>query len=136
MTEADPVAVIDDTNATSVSGVSITERINTLQVKRDSSTENPEEQATAQQLEPGEMVRKKTIINPAAGASPQDVANWLLAVYQSRTRYSLPTQGNPALDPGDTLNVNTIFGMSDDAFVTSVSTTYDGSLLQTIEARG
>lgn len=136
MTEADPVAVIDDTNATSVSGVSITERINTLQVKRDSSTENPEEQATAQQLEPGEMVRKKTIINPAAGASPQDVANWLLSVYQSRTRYSLPTQGNPALDPGDVLNVNTIFGMSGDAFVTSVSTTYDGSLLQTVEARG
>lgn len=137
---ADPVLgiasdEINADNAESVSGVSIDEPVNTVELKVNDSYAQEENTYTAQDLEPGEAVRTKTVNNPCA-VNGQEVAQWLLSIYTRRIKYSLPVRGNPALDPIDTVNIQSIFGMAEKANITKISTSYSGGLTQDIQATG
>lgn len=131
----DIVDNITENNAESLSGVKNTGRINTVYLTVENKTNNTKNLFTAQQLESGETERAISVSNPCA-YSGQAVANFLLSAQSRAITFNIPFRGNPALDAGDFIDVDNIFGVTTTANITKITTTYNGGLKQTIEARG
>ena len=62
--------------------------------------------------------------------------DWLLACYQRRLRYSLRSRGNPLLEIGDTVSVESAFGDIGLCAVTGIDMVYDGGLSATVSGVG
>ena len=121
-------------NAQSLSGVSLATRINTVVLTVENSYAETKAEYIASNLSNAEAMRIKTISNPLA-YDGQAVADWLLAIYERKTHFNIPFRGNPALDPADTLEISTVFGVVN-ANISKIVTSYNGGLSQTITAVG
>ena len=126
---------INEDNAESLSGVTNEGRINTVYLTVEDKTNNTKNIFKAQQLEDGEAERAASVSNPCAYEG-QAVADWLLGVKSKAIKFTIPFRGNPALDPGDTVNIDNIFNVTTSAQITKITTSYDGGLKQAIEAQG
>lgn len=58
----------------------------------------------------------------------QAVAEWLWTWVKKRNKYEASTRGNPALDIGDTVQINDIFGVNANAMLTRLHYIFDGGL--------
>ena len=126
---------INEDNAESLSGVTNEGRINTVYLTVEDKANNTKNIFKAQQLEDGETERAASVSNPCAYAG-QAVADWLLGVKSKAIKFNIPLRGNPAFDPGDTVNIDNIFNVTTPAQITKITTSYNGGLKQNIEARG
>ena len=133
----EPVDERDGDNLTSLAGISVGERINTVELTvRDEYAGTEELVFTAEAPRgAGEGPHVKSVTNPCA-AEGQLVADWLLGLYQRRLNYALPGMANPAVELGDTITVHDAFGGRADAVVCGVELDYDGGLLGTTKALG
>lgn len=122
-------------NAQSLSGISVATRINTVVLTVDNSFADTKAEFIASELSDGEAMRIKSVSNPLA-YDGQAVADWLLSIYKRKARFNIPFRGNPALDPIDTLKIDTIFGGTVNANISKIVTSYNGGLAQTITAIG
>lgn len=126
---------INEDNAESLSGVTNEGRINTVYLTVEDKANNTKNIFKAQQLEDGETERAASVSNPCAYAG-QAVADWLLSVKSKAIKFNIPFRGNPAFDPGDTVNIDNIFDVTTPANITKITTSYNGGLKQNIEAWG
>lgn len=131
------VDVMDGDNLTSLGGISVAERINTVELTvRDEYAQADELIFTASAPRgQHEGPHVKTVSNPCA-AQGQLVANWLLALYQRRLGYDLPGRGNPAVELCDTVTVYDAFGGHGDAVVQEIDLDFDGGLSAQTKALG
>ena len=124
-------------NLRSMNGISVSERINTVEL----TVQNPYVEGsapavyTASDCASDESVHAVSVFNPCA-SSAQAVVNWLLACYQRRLRYSLRSRGNPLLEIGDTVSVESAFGDIGLCAVTGIDMVYDGGLSATVSGVG
>ena len=126
---------INEDNAESLSGITNEGRINTVYLTVEDKASNTKNIFKAQQLEDGETERAASVSNPCAYEG-QAVADWLLGVKSKAIKFTIPFRGNPALDPGDTVNIDNIFNVTTPANITKITTSYNGGLKQNIEAWG
>lgn len=131
------VDVLDGDNLTSLGGISVGERVNTVELAvRDEYAMADEVIYTAQTPKSaGEGPHVKTISNPCA-AEGQLVADWLLGLYQRRLQYELPGRGNPAVELCDTVTVHDAFGGRAGGVVQGITLAYDGGLSAETKALG
>ena len=126
---------INENNAERLSGVTNEGRTNTVYLTVENKANNTKNIFKAQQLEDGETERAASVSNPCAYEG-QAVADWLLSVKSKAIKFNIPFRGNPALDPGDTVNIDNIFNVTTPAQITKITTSYNGGLQQNIEAWG
>ena len=75
--------------------------------------------------------------NPCVAAdNGQDVAAWLLSICKWTKKYSVRNRCNPAVEVGDTMKIADAFGNNENAFVTGIDVSYDGTLSATTKAAG
>lgn len=115
------------------SGVSIADRIDgvTLNVSSDYSLDEDgrpiRHQFTAGNVSVGASTQsfRNPCVAPENGAS---VAAWLLSGLQRRKNYAVKNRCDPAVEIGDTLRIDDIFGNRETAVVTGIEIDYDGTL--------
>jgi len=124
-------------NMTSLAGIAVTERVNTVAVSvQDSYVEGSQAVVyTASNKEGDESVRAVSVTNPCA-YDGQALADWLLTAYQRRLAYTPSYRGNPALEIGDTVTVASAYGDVGSCVITGSSLIYDGGLSGTINGQG
>ena len=82
-----------------------------------------------------ESVHSVSISNPCVYYG-QTVVNWLLGCYQRRLSYKLQSRGNPLLEIGDTISVESAFDDIGSCTITGIELIYDGGLSAVIEGQG
>lgn len=82
----------------------------------------------------GQPLQSMKVSSPLANG--QEVANWILQCCKHRNLYEVPAQANPARDIGDCVTITNVYGERDDAVVIMQDTTFDGSLVDTLQAYG
>lgn len=124
-------------NLISMSGISISKRINTIELSvRDSFDNNAQEIVYIEtNKNENESIHSVAVSNPCA-IMGQEVANWLLLEYQKRINYSLESRGNPALEISDTIEVYSAYGNKGDCIITGIEFEYDGGLSCTVSGQG
>lgn len=124
-------------NLISMSGISVSKRINTIELSvRDSYETNAQEIVyLATNKSENESIHSVAVSNPCA-IMGQEVANCLLLEYQKRLNYSLESRGNPALEISDTIEVYSAYGNKGECIVTGIELSYDGGLSCTITGQG
>lgn len=121
----------------SMNGISVSERINTVELTvQDPYVEGSEAMVyTATNCADDESVHSVSITNPCA-YDGQAVVNWLLSCYQRRLSYKLQSRGNPLLEIGDTVSVESAFDDIGSCTITGIELIYDGGLSAVIEGQG
>jgi len=124
-------------NMKSMNGISVSERINTVELTvQDPYVEGSEAMVyTATNCADDESVHSVSITNPCA-YDGQAVVNWLLSCYQRRLSYKLQSRGNPLLEIGDTVSVESAFDDIGSCTITGIELIYDGGLSAVIEGQG
>lgn len=85
----------------------------------------------------GEGHLTETITNPCVAPSMgNQVAAWLLERLGRQKRYKVKCRCDPAVEIGDTVRIDDIFGNRGIAIVTALDISYNGSLSATMEAVG
>jgi len=132
-----PVDAMTRNNLRSMSGISVSERINTVEltVHNEYAEGSTDAVFTASNCASDESVHAVSVSNPCA-ANGQAVVDWLLACYQRRLRYALLSRGNPLLEIGDTVTVESAFGDTGLCAVTGIDMIYDGGLSATVSGTG
>lgn len=124
-------------NMKSMNGISVSERINTVELTVQDPYVQGSEAAVymATDRAADESVHSVSISNPCA-YNGQTVANWLLGCYQRRLSYKLQSRGNPLLEIGDTVSVESAFDDIGSCTITGIDLIYDGGLSAVIEGQG
>lgn len=90
--------------------------------------------------ESGKTTSGNTILyydNPCIAAEQgNDVADWLLQIANWAKHYSVKNRCDPAVELADTLKIQDIFGNDNNAVVTGLDVTYDGTLSAITKAMG
>ena len=75
--------------------------------------------------------------NPCvAPGKGQDVADWLLVMANWAKRYAVRNRCDPAVEIGDTLKIADVFGNNENAFVTGLDVSFNGTLSANTKAAG
>ena len=83
----------------------------------------------------GEQI--KGYYNPCvADSEGQAVCDWLYRVCNMRKTYKVKNRCDPAVEPGDTLNIADAYGNRENAIVTGLDITFGQSLSAVTEAIG
>ena len=82
---------------------------------------------TAKNVTEGDFERVFEVSNPVVN-NGDAVAQWLLSWIQRRVSYEVTVRGDPALDMLDTVQINDIYGINNNAILTQLDYTYDGGL--------
>lgn len=115
--------------------VSVSERINTIELSTRDEYAETEELFTASDIKEDESIQVMSIDNPLAAAG-DEVAAWLLGMYQRRVSYDFLERGNPARDVGDTITVQDVYGENRGANVIKMQLSFDGKLASQTQALG
>jgi hypothetical protein len=131
------VDTLDNNNLYDVAKISVTDRVNTVElIVRDEYAET-ETLYTANNIAVGESVQTLSVENPlVAAANGPTVAGWLLTMANKRLRYDLQERGNPARELGDTVKIYDAYGENRNAIITKGDFTFDGTLKASTKAWG
>lgn len=120
------VDTLNNDNLYEPANVSVSDRINKVEITARNEYAETEVIYTATNKEPGEVDKVKSIDNPLVTSS--DVAEWILAVLQKRIIYSLTERGNPAREIGDTVKIYDAYGENRNALITREECSFNGTL--------
>ena len=107
--------------------------INTVTTRQRDEYSGITSEYSANNVIPGEPIQTRLVQNPVA---PKDTTMALYVLNESgyRNRYTLPVQGNPALDLLDTIDIQNAYGDTDHCRLLKIETTYDGAITDSIVA--
>lgn len=113
-------------------------RINTVYLNVSNDYAETEATYTATSRRAGEPILAITVDNPLprGAARGQAVADWLLSIVNHNNYYNIQTMGNPARGVGDCANIANRYGTTENAVIIKQTTTYNGAVLDQVEAYG
>lgn len=123
-------------------GVSIADRVDGVQLTvqdeyRIGKDGTPGRQVSYYAGDNSEAAAQALFGNPCvADSAGQDVAGWLLARSRMRKRYAVKNRCDPAVEIGDTLRIDDIFGNRENAVITGLEIEYNGTLSAETEGVG
>lgn len=123
-------------------GVSIADRVDGVQLTvqdeyRIGKDGTPGRQVSYYAGDNSEAAAQALFGNPCvADSAGQDVAEWLLARSRMRKRYAVKNRCDPAVEIGDTLRIDDIFGNRENAVITGLEIEYNGTLSAETEGIG
>ena len=82
----------------------------------------------------GDPLKVLEINNPLALSD--DVAEWILNFVSHRNKYTITALANPAIDCGDCISIDNLYGERDKAIVTMQSMIFKGSMINNLTAFG
>ena len=130
----DVVDELGNSNLYEPAEISVSDPINTVKITVRDEYAQTETVYTATNKKLDETEKVKLINNPLV--ANQDVAEWLLSVYQKRIYYDLRERGNPAREIADTVRIYDVYGENRNAIITKQEYIYDGALRANSEAWG
>ena len=122
---------LDNDNMAAVAKVSITDRVNTVELTVNNEFAETENIYTASDVTAGETAQLLSVNNPLGN---QDTADWLLVMAQRRVIYDLIERGNPARETTDTITIYDAYNVNGDAVIIKEDFIYKGGL--TCSTRG
>jgi len=128
----DVVDELGNSNLYEPAEISVSDPINTVKITVRDEYAQTETVYTATNKKLDETEKVKPINNPLV--ANQDVAEWLLSVYQKRIYYDLRERGNPAREIADTVRIYDVYGENRNAIITKQEYIYDGALRANSEA--
>lgn len=126
-------AVISPNNMTSFGSGADKGGVNRVVVRQRDEYSGITTDMSASGIVTGEPKQELLVQNPLA-VNNSGVANYVLIENTYRIRYSIPVQGNPALDLLDTIDIQNAYGETDHCRLLKIETIYDGSIVDNILA--
>lgn len=133
LAEGPVVDTLNSDNMLKPAKISIDQRINTVEIVSRNEYTDVETIYIAANKEAGETDKIKSITNPLANSN--DIATWLLGIYQSRAHFELSERGNPATELADTIKIHDAYGENKNGIIEKQEFSYDGSLKATTKGR-
>jgi hypothetical protein len=133
--EGTVVDTLDEDNMYESPTVSDLGRINKVELTVNDEYADTEVVYTSTNMKSSESEKLESISN-ALVYDGQNVADWLLSIYQQRIEYEIEERGNPARELGDTVQIYDAYDENKNAVITKQEFIYGGTLEANIEARG
>lgn len=107
--------------------IEISNTTNAVKLTVEDEYAETEQIYTARNVAEGDYERTEEIDNPLV-QDGQAVADWLLAGFERRTKYTVQSRGNPAVDTLNTVRVHDYYGVNSPVLVTKQTFDFKGGL--------